>query len=403
MMFPTSVPTMSPGRSSQLLPLLTIIPAGAGSGKTHAIQQQLGEWVVEGLIAPERIVAVTFTEAAAAELRERIRAKLLGLGRLEDALRLDQAYISTIHGFGLRLLTDYAFDAGLSPSPCLLNEDEESTLIRLALARTDKADVITSDLAGFGYVFDVNTQKSAEDLFRDDLLKMVRLLRSTGWPEESDRYSLSAACWIRERYGATGDGAAMTAHLHNAVCCLLDAYPESLAMEFSTSKVAGDDFRRDFRNLTAAAKDGELSTDWALWKGLRSLRTSRRGCSLPAAYDELAAAVIDAANALPEHPGPLEHAVLHIESLIAAGQDVLVHYAQARRAAGLVDFDDMIAMAADMLRRRPDVVSALVQRIDCLVVDEFQDTNPLQFALLWQLKDAGVPTVTVGDMKQAMM
>ena len=86
------------------LPPLTIVPAGAGSGKTHQIQHQLGKWIVQGKIAPERIVAVTFTEAAATELRERIRANLLGLGRLEDALKLDQAYISTIHGFGLRLL-----------------------------------------------------------------------------------------------------------------------------------------------------------------------------------------------------------------------------------------------------------------------------------------------------------
>ena len=52
------------------LPNLTIIPAGAGSGKTYTIQQRLGEWVVEGKVAPERIVAVTFTETAATELRE---------------------------------------------------------------------------------------------------------------------------------------------------------------------------------------------------------------------------------------------------------------------------------------------------------------------------------------------
>ena len=94
---------------------------------------------------------------------------------------------------------------------------------------------------------------------------------------------------------------------------------------------------------------------------------------------------------------------MHISALIAAGQDVLVHYAEAKRKAGLVDYGDMIALAAEMLRSRPDVLSTLVERINCLVVDEFQDTNPLQFALLWQLKEAGVPTVTVGDLKQAIM
>ena len=385
-----------------LLPL-TIIPAGAGSGKTYTIQQQLGEWVVQGLIAPERIVAVTFTEAAAAELRERIRAKLLSLGRLEDALKLDQAFISTIHGFGLRLLTEFAFDAGLSPRPRLLNEDEENILIRLALARTNKADVIMSNLARFGYSYDFNSQKSAEEIFRDDLLKIVMLLRSAGWVEESDTYSEFAAKWIRERYGITADGEQLTSRLHNAVNRLLDAFPENMAGEFGNNKTASKEFQRDYRNLTAASKDGVLSTDWKLWKELRSLRKSKRGCQLPDGYDNLADAVIGAANALPTHPGPLDQAVLHIESLVAAGQDVLVHYGQAKHEAGLVDYGDMIAMASEMLRSRQDVLNTLVQRIDCLVVDEFQDTNPLQFDLLWQLKEAGVPTVTVGDLKQAIM
>ena len=73
------------------LPPLTIIPAGAGSGKTYTLQKQLGEGVAEGKVKPERIVAVTFTEAAAAELKERIGAQLLELGRVEDALRLEEA------------------------------------------------------------------------------------------------------------------------------------------------------------------------------------------------------------------------------------------------------------------------------------------------------------------------
>ena len=82
---------------------------------------------------------------------------------------------------------------------------------------------------------------------------------------------------------------------------------------------------------------------------------------------------------------------------------MLVHYAAAKREAGLVDYSDMIAMAGQLLRERSDVLDTLVKRVDCLVVDEFQDTNPLQFALLWQLKEAGVPTLVVGDLKQAIM
>ncbi len=382
---------------------LTIVPAGAGSGKTHTIQQRLGEWIVDGKIAPERIVAVTFTEAAAAELRERIRAKLLGLGRLEDALELDRAYVSTIHGFGLRLLTEFAFDAGLSPRPRALNDDEENTLIRLALARTDKADVVTARLTEYGYRYDFPSQRSAEEVFRDDLLNVVTQLRSAGWTHQSDAYAQGAVRWIRERYGAAGDGAASTAKLQRAAKSLLDAFPENLAAPCGKNATAKKDLQRDYRNLRAALAEAPLSSDWQLWQQLRELRPSKRGTPLPAGYDDLADAVRRAADALPTHPGPLRQATSLIEALLAAGQDVLVHYARAKREAGLVDYADMIAMAAAMLRDRPEVLQTLVARMDCMVVDEFQDTNPLQFALLWQLKTAGVPTVVVGDMKQAIM
>ena len=183
------------------LPKLTLVPAGAGSGKTYRIQHQLGEWVEKKLVSPQRIVAVTFTEAAASEMRDRIRRRLLELGRLEDALRLDQAYISTIHGFGLRILTEFAFDAGQSPRPRLLNEDEQDTLIRLALARTDRAETILRDLSAYGYTFDFYTQKRAADVFREHVLEIVGMLRSMGWREDTPRYNQQACAWVAERNG----------------------------------------------------------------------------------------------------------------------------------------------------------------------------------------------------------
>src|SRR3972149_2231641 len=112
------------------VPRLVLIPAGAGSGKTYRIQTQLADWVVNGEVAPDRILAVTFTNAAAAELKSRIRLfssftnaaaaelksrirfELVRRKRILDALRLEESYISTIHSFGLRLLTGFAFQGG---------------------------------------------------------------------------------------------------------------------------------------------------------------------------------------------------------------------------------------------------------------------------------------------------
>ncbi len=124
---------------------------------------------------------------------------------------------------------------------------------------------------------------------------------------------------------------------------------------------------------------------------------------MPAEYDSLAKDVIAAAGAIVQHPGPLQHASIHARGLIEAAEDVIVHYGADKRATGLVDFTDMVALAHGVLHRYPTVLESLASRVDCLVIDEFQDTNPIQFALLWKLKEAGIPALVVGDLKQAIM
>lgn len=384
---------------------LRIVPAGAGSGKTHTIQTQLGQWVADGMVAPERIVAVTYTEAAAAELRERISASLLAMGRVEDALRLSHAYISTIHSLGLRLLTEFAFEAGTSPKPRLLNDDEQNALIRRALARTDKADRVVADLRSYGYSYVAATQSSGEEAFRDTLLAVAQLLRSIGiaTPGNVRRQAEDAAQRIAGRYGQSYPETGQTRKLERCVKELLFAFNLSLEKDYGGSQKAIAEFKGDFRSLSQASRPGALDTDWLLWARLRKLRVTNRDLPLPAEYVTLARQVVGAADALKDHRGPLEHAQFHLSALLQAGQDVVEHYDHAKREAGLVDYTDMIAAAGQLLTDRPDVLDTLASRIDCLVVDEFQDTNPLQFALLWKIHEAGIPTLIVGDLKQAIM
>lgn len=389
------------------LPPLTVIPASAGAGKTYSIKQSLSEWVADGKVRPDRIVAVTFTEAGASELRSRIRAELLSTGRTEELLKLENSYITTIHGFGMRLLREFAFDRGSALEPRLLTEDEQQVLIRKAVGQSQQAFNITGSLHRFGYRYRFGGV-SAEESFRQRVTDVVNLVRTleAAYNDATDINDLvrSAVRYTEEKYGKPDakNAAALTVRLHKAVKRLLKDFPESFATHFEGNKSATDAFRNDFSNLNRASDIENLKCDWLLWQSLRCLRTSKRGTELPEAYDALAGAVKEAADALPRLPGPLEDEKAHIEAIIRVAHDVLVLYQQDKREAGLVDYTDMIAECYQLLGNQA-VLDELKSRVDCLIVDEFQDTNPLQFGFLWRLADAGVPTLVVGDLKQSIM
>ncbi|MFG1393151.1 UvrD-helicase domain-containing protein [Xanthobacter agilis] len=385
-----------------MTPELRIVPAGAGAGKTHQIQSQLLDWVERGEVRPERILAVTFTEAGAAELRQRIRASLIAAGHMEGALAVERAYVSTIHGLGLRLVTEHAFAAGASPAPRLISDAERDLLIRQALAHADALEEISSDLKRYGYASNWNGG-SAEDAFRARVLEMVTLLGHLGQRGLDGVLAEEAEAAIRDIHGPVKvNGAPLAARLHAAVTALLSKFPDSLAGQ-ATNATARDAFRTDHRALCDARERARLDRDWALWARLGTLRQSKRGSPTPAGYDALAQAVMDAAAALETHPGPLDDACRHLRALVGGAQRILSRYAARKRELGVIDFADMVADAARLLREVPDVRAAVLDEIDCVIVDEFQDTNPIQFDLVWSLARHAPRTILVGDVKQAIM
>ena len=120
------------------------------------------------------------TESAAAELKGRLRGALMAVGRIEDALAIDQAYVGTIHGLGLRLLTEHAFATGRSPALRLLTDAERDLLIRQEVGRNTALAPVRGDLERFGYSWDSRSGKSAEEQFRTRVMATVDLLRGLG-------------------------------------------------------------------------------------------------------------------------------------------------------------------------------------------------------------------------------
>src|SRR5947209_8335595 len=109
-----------------------LLDASAGAGKTSVLVERFARAVIEDGVDPSAILAITFTDKAAAELRDRIRARLRQLGAEEAARATEGAFISTIHGFCARVLRAGALAAGIDPAFKVLDELEASRLAKEA-------------------------------------------------------------------------------------------------------------------------------------------------------------------------------------------------------------------------------------------------------------------------------
>ncbi len=111
-----------------------LLAAGAGSGKTSVLVERFVRAVRDDGVTPGRILAITFTERAAGELRERVRARLLELDERDAAREAEAANVSTFHGFCARLLRVHPLQAGVEPGFEILEENFAARLRALAFS-----------------------------------------------------------------------------------------------------------------------------------------------------------------------------------------------------------------------------------------------------------------------------
>ena len=113
---------------------IELINASAGSGKTYSLTERVIK-ELKGDVTPEALMATTFTNKAAAELRERIRLELLKHGKPDEAQRIFDGFLGTVNSICARLFKEYALDAGLSPALDVLPEEDGSRLFNIAIAK----------------------------------------------------------------------------------------------------------------------------------------------------------------------------------------------------------------------------------------------------------------------------
>ncbi len=384
---------------------LNIISAGAGSGKTYTIQKTLSDWLKEypDEIRPDKILAVTFTNMAASEMQSRIRSALLNSGNMDAAMKVTSAQISTIHSFGQSIIQFFAYESGMSPRVRQLSEAEERILLQLSLSSHSQINAILQKLEVLGYKgkFNGSEYSTALEQLQARVLQIINSLRTIGATEaKAKEYIDLLSREIKTLYGDLEDADTLNEALSDTVGTLLDSFPDNMKDIYGGNKTADTVLTANYRALRSArAHPEEIESNWVLWKSLQSLRlTSIKDED----YIRLATAVMEAASKLSCHPGPLEEAILHIKTLLQISIDTLQNYNDEKRKNALIDFSDMVHLANSVLNE-DSWIEEMAATYDCLVIDEFQDTNPVQFALLWKFRQKGLPTLVVGDMKQSIM
>jgi len=353
-----------------------LVEAGAGSGKTRSLVDRMVALIAGGRATVQTMAAVTFTRKAAAELRGRFQLALersLAPGETspdeESAVRLraalldlEQCFIGTIHSFCARLLRERPVECGLDPEFEELDE-LENTVFReecwhdyLALARLEADDVLRR-------LDDVGL--SPEDL-RDafDVL--------SGYPEVIPASDIARApdfAALRDRLEAFLDAAAA-------------AVPER------RPEAGWDGLQSLMRRL--AGRRGRLgfSDPRLLMESLELLDRCPRVVKKCWPAKETAEALEEALRHFREEVvGPALRAWREFRHATAMAflRPALRFFETARRDRSRLNFQDQLGLAAELLRENPEVRRYFQARYRRVLVDEFQDTDPVQAEVLFYL------------------
>ena len=361
---------------------VTMVSASAGTGKTYHLTSEITDRIQSGLTATQ-IMATTFTKKAAAELQERISARLLEHAGAADgsharslqlaAQQLPASLIGTVNSVCGQLLQEYAIDAGLSPALEVIPEEQLRSIFHLAVdsVLADHASGILPIARRMGTDEDSpydsqtwqDTVRSIVDAARTNLLRSSDLAACAdrSWagirellddPAEDER-----PVWL-------SDMRAGRAELEELAKTGLDAAGRQAKI---TTGVFVEQYPKVIQKIDSAMTPYE--TPWEIWRGFIA--------SKPAA--PIAQIFLDLRTRI--HEGLLSNPAFHsdieqyIRKIFACAAECLETYAEFKRLHGLMDFVDQETLVLDLARTSDAFRSSFSRRISFLVVDEFQDTQ----------------------------
>ncbi len=373
-----------------------LVSAGAGSGKTFTLTQRIAYALLpeSGPFAQDidQIMAITFTEKAASEIKARVKRTLSQEGLHEQALRVDGAWISTIHGACARILRAHALELGIDPKFGILSEAQRLALVSQAVSEALDAARTDPQLLGYGLLlreYDIRAKGMAASSVQAMLEALMGKLSGMAGGLESL---------------VTGPGAPPAGIIARRLVELYRAVGEVVALqkESSTSEKAARTVADSLDALEAYLSSGKGEGDYeALAQALDRCGTVGRNfgskeCKALVAdfQQELSAACAQVVLGL------AAPAASQLVSLTAKVGEI---YERLKTASGSFDNDDLMMRTLRAFSDHPQIAAYYRDKFKLVMVDEFQDTSQLQIDLVSFLAGEHLERLcTVGDSQQSI-
>jgi len=407
-----------------------LVSAAAGSGTTRVLVERLLDRVSRGADI-DRFLVITYTKAAAAELRGRIAQELnerLAQQPADRHLRrqttlIYRAQISTVHAFCAQLLRENAAALDMDPDFRLCDEGEAVTLMDQALGRVlDRRYEQIQPEDDFALLVDTLSAGRDDSRLMQIVLDIFGRIQShpdpAAWLDEQERvWELEGVSDVsRTAWGAAlmEDARAQAEYCAQRLTQAMELAGKDkvLCANYGPSL---EESRKHAVALLQAENWDELAAMLPIpfprvgaKKGVEDVVSAERVKALRTRVkkqlDKLAERFADTSNRLLYD---LKQAAPAVRALMALVRDFGAEYEQEKRRRGVVDFSDLEHMAVRLLYdpesgRYTDLARSWSARFDEVMVDEFQDTNQVQNAIFRAVSDGGRSEFTVGDVKQSI-
>lgn len=368
--------------TSRMKARITFISAGAGSGKTHRLTDLLHRELTTGEVRPSGVIATTFTKKAATELRERVREHLLKQGNFGLSNAMGQARIGTVNSVCGQLIARFAFEAGMSTEQQVLEEVQASILLSRAIDAVLDGPAMSELLA-------LVRRLGLEEDWKESLQSLVNQIRSNDIP------------LARVAGFAQANADDLLSHFPKPAAqdldaLLLQAIKSALPDVEAAALAGGKKNTNTYLGLIKGfARNVERQV--ATWSEWAKLSKEAPEAGLRPTIEPIA----ELAGRVAEHRGLHADVRRYLTLMFDLAAKALANYQAIKQELGALDFADQEHQLLGLLDQ-PEVAAVLDDELDLLMVDEFQDTSPIQLALFLKLARFAKKVYWVGDIKQAI-